>query len=479
VTDDLSCSSMIPIPKGRNSSTTSSSNYRAITLSSIFGKLFDYVVLNRYGDLIGTSHLQFGFKKKHSATMCSLILKETIEYYNCNSSSVFCVMLDATKAFDRVEYCKLFRKLLDKKLPVVIVRFLLNMYISHKTHVTWNGCESQMFNVNNGVKQGGVLSPVLFCLYIDGLLALLKSSGFGCHIGNMFAGALAYADDLVLIAPTPFAMRTMLHLCERYADDFNVAFNGNKSKCIISHPHNSHASRFKEVSFSMSGNVIENVDNWLHLGYNISNDRSDKVAISNCRSSFIGQANNVICWFNVLDCDIKCKLLKTYCSSLYGCELWNLTCSDVQTVCKAWRQALRRVWNLPYNCHTAIIENLSGNIPIFDFICTRNLNFIKNCLCSDNLLVNFVVKHGVFFSRMWSCVGRNVQFCCERYGLCMLDLLDLPPKQKLSTEVDNDIEMRVGMIKELMNVRDGKMTLSGDMFSLADVRGLIDFLCSY
>ena len=60
---------------------------------------------------------------------------------------------------------------------------------------------------------------------------------------------------------------------------------------------------------------------------------------------------------------------------------------------------------------------------------------------------------------VWSCVGRNVQFCCERYGLCMLDLLDLPPKEKLSTEVDNDIEMRVGMIKELVKVTDGKMTV--------------------
>jgi len=60
---------------------------------------------------------------------------------------------------------------------------------------------------------------------------------------------------------------------------------------------------------------------------------------------------------------------------------------------------------------------------------------------------------------MWSSVGRNVQFCCERYGLCMLDLLDLLPKQKLSTKVDNDIEMRVGMIKELVKVTDGKMTV--------------------
>ena len=98
-----------------------------------------------------------------------------------NSSSVFCVMLDAYKAFGRVEHCQLFRKLLAKKLPVVIVRFLLNMYVAHKTHVTWNGCDSHWFSVSNGVKQA--VYSILFCVYTDGLLALLESAGFGCYIG--------------------------------------------------------------------------------------------------------------------------------------------------------------------------------------------------------------------------------------------------------------------------------------------------------
>jgi len=96
--------------------------------------------------------------------MCSMILKETIEYYNSNHGSVCCIMLDATKAFDRVQYCKLFQKLLDRKLPIVIVQFLLNMYTSHRTRIEWNGYFSQWFQVNHGIKQGGVLSPVLFCI---------------------------------------------------------------------------------------------------------------------------------------------------------------------------------------------------------------------------------------------------------------------------------------------------------------------------
>ena len=58
----------------------------------------------------------------------------------------------------------------------------------------------------NGVKQGGVLSPIVFSVYIDGLLVRLTNSNVGCYVGSFFVGALAYADDIVLLAPTPSAM---------------------------------------------------------------------------------------------------------------------------------------------------------------------------------------------------------------------------------------------------------------------------------
>ena len=71
-------------------------------------------------------------------------------------------------------------------------------------------CHSETFNISNDVKQGGVLSPVIFGIYLDELLLKLKKSGIGCHIGNIFTGALAYADDVVLLAPTKHAMSLKL-----------------------------------------------------------------------------------------------------------------------------------------------------------------------------------------------------------------------------------------------------------------------------
>jgi len=76
----------------------------------------------------------------------------------------------------------------------------------------WNGCVWRHFSVSNGVKHGGVLSPALFCVYFDGLLHKLIDAGNGCYIGHVFAGVLAYADDVVLLAPSASATRMMLAL---------------------------------------------------------------------------------------------------------------------------------------------------------------------------------------------------------------------------------------------------------------------------
>jgi len=83
------------------------------------------------------------------------------------------------------------------------------MYTSLRTHVEWIGIHSRWLCARNGVEQGGVLSPVLFYLYIDGQLYALESSRFGCCIGHYYTGA-AYANDIVLLAPTVRSMRSML-----------------------------------------------------------------------------------------------------------------------------------------------------------------------------------------------------------------------------------------------------------------------------
>jgi len=110
---------------------------------------------------------------------------------------------------------------------------MVNIYTGQLVKVLRNCVYSQNFPVINGVKQGGILSPVLFWVYIDELLLALRQTNVGCFMGSWFVGALAYADDIVLMAPTVTAMRRMLAVCDEFAVKLDVRFNASKSKCMF------------------------------------------------------------------------------------------------------------------------------------------------------------------------------------------------------------------------------------------------------
>ena len=98
--------------------------------------------------------------------------------------------------------------------------------------VKWSNVVSRAFGVTNGVKQGGNFSPILFNIYMDTLLERLQNHGVGCHLGDAYVGALAYADDLTLLCPSLQGLQSMLKVCEEYGDEYAVTFNPVKTQCI-------------------------------------------------------------------------------------------------------------------------------------------------------------------------------------------------------------------------------------------------------
>ena len=124
------------------------------------------IILNKYENKLKTSDLQFGFKKGVSTDSCSLVFKETIQYYTNEHSNVYSVLIDATKAFDRVNFCKLFSKLLDREMPKQVLMMLLNLYTNQIVRVSWNSSTSQEFGITNGVRQGACMSLILYNIYI-------------------------------------------------------------------------------------------------------------------------------------------------------------------------------------------------------------------------------------------------------------------------------------------------------------------------
>jgi hypothetical protein len=214
VPDTFQRSVIVSIPKGRHTNLPDSSNFRGIALSLIIGKIFDNIILQRYNHKLSSCELQFGFKSKSSTNMCTMVMKETITYYVQHQSPVFCTFSDATKAVDRLHFGQLFGLLLERDLPAQVVKTLIYLYTHNYVSTRWREVVSHYFAITNGVEQGAVLSPILFCIYIYNLLKLLADTGVGCYIGSHFVGALAYADDIVLLAPTASVMRRLLAVCD-------------------------------------------------------------------------------------------------------------------------------------------------------------------------------------------------------------------------------------------------------------------------
>ena len=203
--------------------------------------------------------------------MAASVVNETVDYYTKRGGTVYGLALDASKAFDRVEFTKLFECLIKRNVNPVVIRFLINMYLNQNVRVKFNQSCSEFFQVSNGVKQGGVLSPILFSVFIDVLLESLRNSGYGCKIGDQYVGCISYADDIIILTASLYSLNKMIKVCEKFASDFQVKFNGNKSKLIIFNRGN---TNFKPTVF-VNSEEVEVVNELNYLGSIISNKIDD------------------------------------------------------------------------------------------------------------------------------------------------------------------------------------------------------------
>ena len=322
----------VPLVKNKHGDLTNVDNYRAIMISNAVTKLLENVILNIFEDLLPVNDVQFGFKHGHSTTLCTDTLRKTIDHYRSGGSHVFVCFVDFTKAFDYVNYWKLFKKLIDLKLPASIVSLLAFWYANQSVCIKWKNILSAKFKIANGTRQGSLLSPCLFNVYISDLVLDINQSGIGCNYGGKFVNILAYADDLVLLAPSWAGLQSLLHLLELRSVNLDMVINCKKTVCMMYRPTcTSKALKCDFPKFRLIHGEISFVQTFRYLGHLISDDATDNLDIEReIRNIFI-RTNSLIRKFHMCSKRVKTSLFKSFCLCFYGIALWksfNVTCLD-------------------------------------------------------------------------------------------------------------------------------------------------------
>ena len=228
-------------------------------------------------------------------------------------------------------------------------------------HIRWGNIFSTSFCVSNGVKQGGIISALLFNVYIDDLSCVLNRFNIGGRIGGEIVNHLSYADDLCLICLSSAGLQKLLHMCSNYATEHSLTYNANKSYPLC---FKATTIKFKGPTLYFCQMSIPNFTDCRYLGVTISVKNCD-LDLSRQKRRFYANTNMLLRKFVKCSPDVKCYLFKAYCCNLYCAPFWyESTKTAMKNLKFAYNNSLRRLLGLPsHNSASSMFVNLS--IPSF------------------------------------------------------------------------------------------------------------------
>ena len=411
--------------------------------------------------------------------MCTWTATTVIEYYNRQGGVVYGCAMDLSKAFDLVEWFELFSTLLEYKISAIFLRLLLFIYRNQCCDVKWGPSYSHRFRVTNGVRQGEVSSPLLFSIYINGLIVKLRMSGLGCRIDQSFYGCLGYADDLLLLSASRSGLQAMVKICEKFAKEKHLKFSTNadpqksKTKYVIFSPK---ANDRQNVSpIILNSDPLPWVTDVKHLGNILQCENSMKKDIAMKRGKFIGKVNSILQELHFADPAILVKLLQVYCTSFYGSCLWNIYSAEVDRLYRSWNVSVRNIFQVPYTTHRYLVQPLSDSSHPKTILSSRFTKFMQSLVSSTKSSISYLARLVRYDNR--TLAGRTVSRLSRE---CNIDKESLTvssvSKSVRYFPVPEEELWRIDIMKELLNVNRNCLTIND--FSYMETNHMMNFLCT-
>ena len=387
-----------PIVKSATGDISSSKNYRPVAIATAGSKIFESAILDK---VLAIREVpvdnQFGFTKGCSTDQCIFLLKERIRRYVQLEGMVYCCFLDASKAFDRVCHDTLFLQLINYGIPTSVVRILKFWYSEQVMHISWNGYISSGFGTGNGVRQGGLLSPGLFNLYVNILSLHLNKLDIGCYLNTVRVNHLIYADDICLISPSLAGLRKLLRVSESVGDFLSINFNPDKSVCMRFSPNSYRNLPLFDVC--LNGNPLAFVERTRYLGHIISSDLSDAADMEKTKRAIYARGNLLVRKFAPCSEHVKINLFRAYMTPLYCSHLWvKFTRQNFNVVRTAYNAIFRKLFGIS-RFESARMNLVGRNLPCLDQIIRKSTcSLFQRLAASSNVISNDVDNLVTIFS---------------------------------------------------------------------------------
>ena len=369
-------------------------NYRPITIISCMGKLFTSILnirLTKYlekRETIGEE--QLGFRKNYSTIDGAFILNSLLEMMTNNNKSLYCAFIDLKKCFGSIWRNGMFFKLCSYDLGYKMMNVLKALYANVKSCVEMNFINangnmsyniSEVFPCSNGLREGDILSPILFSIYVNDLKSFLEENF--CHgIDMLYTNdndvmcylqmlLLMYADDTVLFASSKRQLQHSLNMYEKYCKKWKLNVNANKTKIVI-------FGRKKNHTFTLDNQQIEVVNSFKYLGIIFKrngsfieaikdNIQKATLAMYSLRRTFKEKLIPIDCQIDIFEKTIEPILL-------YGAEIWGF--SNTKIIEKFYLKTLKQILGLRKSTPTYMIYGEIGKYPIIAKIKMRMIKYV-------------------------------------------------------------------------------------------------------
>ncbi|XP_075159386.1 uncharacterized protein LOC142232535 [Haematobia irritans] len=401
---DESFSKTIIFPIHKKGNVNETSNYRGIAFSNCIVKIMMGILNERLSNWVESQKLlteyQCGFRRGYSTTDNIYNLASIVSLKFKEKKKVYCFFVDFKAAFDKIERKALIYKLFEIGLSYKLVKFIEKVY--SKTHyAVWTGEQiSEYFATTTGLKQGCLLSPLLFALYINDIHDELQG---GLYCNSINISVLLYADDMVVLADDPGTMQQMINNLEKYCNKWNLEVNMHKSEIMV---------------FRKGGRLGQN-EKWWYNGVEIrvTNEYKYLGVVFTPKMSFTKhlekrnmQAKNAlnITWESIMrnpqiHLPSKWKVYQAVCRAIqsYSAQVWGF--GNFEEVDKLQRFFIKKVLNLPKHTpnYALMLETAAEESHIYTL--SLHIKYIEKILVNysdrrlPKLLTNILLHQEVFW----------------------------------------------------------------------------------